>query len=64
MSIDLEIIINVCLGMLLYNFILASIGRVLLRYFLDNSDTVQKEKKSFREKLKSKLDESKSTQDN
>jgi hypothetical protein len=61
MNINLEIIINVCLGMLICNFILASIGKVLLRYFLDNSDTVQKEKKKFQEKLKDKVNESNGT---
>lgn len=55
MNINLEIIINVCLGMFLYNIILASMAKVLLKYFLDKSDTVQKEKKSFQERLKEKL---------
>lgn len=54
---DFKIILNVCIGMLLYNFVLASIGKVLLRYFLDNSTTIQKEKKSFREELNKKLKE-------
>ena len=56
MKINLEIIFNVCLGLFLYNLILNSIGKAVLVYFLNNSETIQNEKKSFREKLKSKMD--------
>lgn len=59
MNINSEIIINVCLGVLLYNFILASIGKFLLKYFLDSSDLIQKEKKNFKERLKEKLNDEK-----
>jgi len=52
---NLEIILNVCAGMLLYNFILAAIGKVLLNYFLDNNKTIQETKKTFEEKLSEKL---------
>jgi len=54
---NLEIILNVCAGMLLYNFILAAIGKVLLNYFLDNNKTIQETKKTFEEKLAEKLKE-------
>lgn len=57
MTIDITIIFNVCLGMLLYNLIIASIAKVLFKYFLDNSEIIQSEKKSFREKLKDKMKE-------
>ena len=57
MKINVEIIINTCIGLLLYDILLASIGKVLLKYFLDNSETIQKEKKSFQERLKEKQSE-------
>lgn len=34
MNIDLGIILNVCLGMFLYNIILTAIGNVLIRRLL------------------------------
>jgi hypothetical protein len=62
MKIDLDIILNVFIGMFLYNMVLTSLGKALLNHFLNNSETIQKEKKSFREKLKAKLDEREKSQ--
>lgn len=56
---DLNIIINVVIGVAIYNLILSSIGRTVLIYFLEKSDTVQKEKKSFQDRLKEKMEEKK-----
>jgi hypothetical protein len=52
---NLEIIVNDCIGMLLYNLILSSIGKVILMYFLQGG-SLEKEKQTFQEKLKEKLD--------
>lgn len=52
-----EIILNVFIALIIYNLILSSLGKVILKYFLDHSETVQKEKKSFQDKLKEKLNE-------
>lgn len=57
---NLDIIVNVCIGMFVYNIILASFGNVLIKHFLENNETVQKEKKSFRDRVSEKLKESKS----
>ena len=47
--IQFSIILNVIIGMFIYNIILKAFGAVLMREFM-KSDTLQKEKKSFREK--------------
>lgn len=41
--------------MFIYNIVLASIGKVILSYFLQNSETIQKEKKTFEQRLAEKM---------
>lgn len=52
---NLEIIINVFIALFIYQIFIKAFGAVLIKYFLDNSDSIQKEKKSFRDKLNEKL---------
>ncbi len=54
--IQFSIILNVIIGMFIYNIILKAFGAVLMREFM-KSDTIQKEKKSFREKVQEKMDQ-------
>ena len=58
MKMNLEIIFNVCLGLFLYNLVIASIAKSLLLYFFEHSKTIQKEKKTFQERIKEKKSES------
>ncbi len=58
MNINLEVIVNVCLGMILYNFVISAMFKALFIYFLDNNKTVQKEKELILGKLKEKLNQS------
>jgi len=57
MNINTEIILNVFIALFVYNIILSAIGKTLLKYFLDSSSVVQKEKKTFEQRLKEKLQE-------
>jgi hypothetical protein len=58
MKMNIEIIFNVCLGLFLYNLIISSIVKSLLLYFFEHSKTIQKEKKSFQERIKEVKNES------
>lgn len=54
---NIEIILNVFIAMFIYNLVLKAMGITLMKYFLDGNDYVKKEKESFKEKLKNKLEE-------
>jgi hypothetical protein len=58
MKINLELIFNLCLALFFYNLIIASVAKSLLLYFFENSKTIQKEKKSFQERIKEVKNES------
>lgn len=57
MKLNFEIIFNVFVAMVFYRMFFSWIGSFLLKYFLDKSETIQKEKKSFQEKLKEKIEQ-------
>lgn len=59
MKLNFELILNVWVAIIFYNLVLKSFATVLMRHFLDNSKYVQEQKKTFREKLKEKLEETK-----
>lgn len=56
MSIDFSIVLSVVVGVFIYNIILRAIGNVILTYFL-KTDVLKKEKESFQDKLKKKMEE-------
>ncbi len=53
---DAKLILNVLIALFLYNLILKSIGASILKQ-LFKSDEFQKRKKTFKERLKEKLNE-------
>ena len=55
MNFNLEIVFNVFIGIMLYKMLISTLSVAVLKVFVNNSDTLQKEKKSFRDKLKDKL---------
>lgn len=57
MKINMEIILNVWIAMFIYSIVFASIGKVLITYFLDHSKSIQEAKKTFNEKLADKARE-------
>lgn len=57
MKINLEIIINVVIAMVIWKMFVQTLASILIKYMLDNSTTVQKQKQSFKEKLAEKLKE-------
>jgi hypothetical protein len=58
MKINLELIFNLCLALFFYNLIISSVAKSLLLYFFEHSKTIQKEKKSFQERIKEVKNES------
>jgi len=56
MELDLKLIINIIIALFVYNIILRAIAGVFINQFM-KSDTMKKEKKSFQDKLKDKLDQ-------
>jgi hypothetical protein len=58
MKINLELVFNVCLALFFYNLIISSVAKSLLLYFFEHSKTIQKEKKSFQERIKEVKNES------
>lgn len=56
MEIDIKLILNIIVALFVYNIILRAIGGVFMNQFM-KSDTMKKEKKSFQDKLKEKLEQ-------
>ena len=57
MELDLNTILNVVIGLALYNMIIKSIGMSAIKAII-NSKHVEKERKDFKESLKTKLEDS------
>ncbi len=57
--IDIKLILNILIALFLYKVIFAALANSLMNAFL-KSDTVQKERKSFRELVREKLEEEES----
>jgi hypothetical protein len=52
--IDVNLIINVIIGMFIYNIILKAFGATLINQFM-KSDVAKQHKKTYRQKIKEKL---------
>ena len=57
MNLDFNLILNFLVAIFFYNIILKTFAVVLIKWALSNNNTAKELKKTFKEKIKEKLDE-------